>query len=151
MSHPIDLPGLDPAAARSHLLEVVEAWKGVVDQDVLAIPSQSGLRRGVVRARVGIERLGAHGSRIELEPFGAEMHVHLPSALMLSAGAAGGIAMMLVPFLPALWPAIPLCFMVTIGAWFLVSSRLGEVGLAELATAVGRGAEAPAPVAEKPE
>lgn len=138
MSHQIDLPELSVDEARVHLGEVVAVWRGHLDGEALAIPSQSGLRRGVVEARVSIERLGAHGSRIELVPTASEMHIHTPSLLMLLAGAVGGIGIVLWPFVPRLTPAMPMFFLFSIGAWFLVASRLGEVGLAELAKAIER-------------
>ncbi len=142
MSLDIDLPELDPAAARSLVEEVVRDWRGLLDGDALRIPSQSGLRRGVVAATLVIDRLGAHGSRVTLEPTEEWLTVHLPSVIILLIGALGGIGMVFWPFFPRLTPVMPVAFLTTLGAWFLVASRLGQVGLAELAEAIRRAAAA---------
>jgi hypothetical protein len=143
MSYGVDLSNHDPAAARALVEQVVEDWRGVIEQDTLKIPSQSGLRRGVVAARLGIERLGAHGSRVTLEPTEEWLEVHLASVVILLIGAIGGIGMVFWPFFPRLTPVMPVAFLTTLGAWFLVASRLGQVGLAELADAIRRAASAP--------
>jgi hypothetical protein len=143
MSYDVDLSNHDPAAARALVEQVVEDWRGVIEQDTLKIPSQSGLRRGVVAARLGIERLGAHGSRVTLEPTEEWLEVHLASVVILLIGAIGGIGMVFWPFFPRLTPVMPVAFLTTLGAWFLVASRLGQVGLAELADAIRRAASAP--------
>lgn len=143
MSLGLDLPDHDPAAARSLVEDVVQDWRGVLDGDVLRIPSQSGLRRGVVAATLVIDRLGARGSRVTLEPTEEWLTVHIPSVIILLIGAVGGIGMVFWPFFPRLTPVMPVAFFTTLGAWFVVASRLGQVGLAELAEAIRRAARAP--------
>lgn len=138
MSIDVDLPDRDTDAARTLVGQLVEDWRGVIEDGLVHLPVQSGLRRGVVAVALEIERLGARGSRVTLVQRDELLAVHLPSVLILLAGAFSGIAMVFWPFFPRLTPLMPVAFLTTIGAWFLVASRLGQLGLSEFAEALER-------------
>lgn len=134
----VERADLAPDAAVARLEEEVRAWAGVLDREHhrLELPSQHGLRRGVAVAAYEVELLGADGSRITITPEGGPLPIHWPSVLALGSGAIGGLTIMLWPFVPRLSAAMPLAFLVTLGAWFVVSSRVGYVGFNELADAL---------------
>lgn len=133
-----DLPGLSVELATAAFDQELTSWGGRREDDDhgFVLPVQAGLRRGFVRARVAVERLGADGARIELRQTEEDLTVHVPSVVILLLGALGGLALVFWPFAPGLSPMIPFAVLVSLGAWFVVSSRIGQVGLAEFARAL---------------
>lgn len=147
----VERPDLAPDVALARLEEEVQVWGGAVDRDRyrLELPSQHGLRRGIAVATYAVERLGADGCRITITPAIGPLPLHWPSLLALLSGALGGLSIVLWPFFPRLASAMPLAFLVTFGAWFIVSSRIGYVGFHELADALEGPDDVPEQASEK--
>ena len=108
-------------------------WKVSADGGELWIPVSAGLRRGYWRGDVLLAPSPSSPGLILLtaEAKDLQMHVNRGGALILLAGAAGGIVAVLWPFFPALLEIGPMALVLAIAAWLLVSSHIRNSGLEE--------------------
>ncbi len=144
--HHVEL-GCEPGMAYALVAREAEGWGGEWQRDddgggSLRIPVVAGLRYGWVEGRLVAEPASEGGSRLTFRVERSGYRVQTTSALVLAIAAAGALAVLVAPFFPALWPAVPLGFMLTLGAWFFIVSHLRNSGPEEFLEAVSHEAEA---------
>lgn len=126
IEHRIDLD-CPPAEALAAVGKAAEAWgadwQRGIDGGRLDLPIAAGIRHGLVKGRLEIERRGA-GSSVHYRTEDAVYVVRTaPVAILVMAGA-GGVMTVIWPFFPALLPLAPLGGIIALSGWFLVVSRL---------------------------
>ncbi len=126
IEHRIDLdqPPAEALAAVARAAETWGAdWQPGLDGGRLDLPLVAGIRHGLVKGRLEVERLGG-GSRLSFRTEDAIYVVRTAPVAILALAAAGGVMTVLWPFFPALLPLAPLGAIIALSGWFLVVSRL---------------------------
>lgn len=124
--HRIDLD-CAPADALAAVGTAAEAWGADWQRGIeggrIGLPVAAGIRRGIARGQIRIERAGA-GSRVWFRTEETVFYVQTAAVAILALAAAGGALTVVWPFFPALLPLAPLGAIVALSGWFLVISRL---------------------------
>lgn len=131
-----------PADALSWLEEGTHVWGGdfrrveaneETDGDAkLVLPVQAGLRHGALLATATATALGdGSRTRIALCVDRSDYRVPIARLLVLFAGLAGAVLIVVMPLVPHLVALLPLAFAFLILAWFLVLARVKYRGMAE--------------------
>jgi hypothetical protein len=120
----IDQP---PGEALIAVAEAAEIWGAAWEPrgagGSLLLPVVRGLWRGVESCRVSVAASGG-GSRLELAIEDSHHEVNRAAFAILFFGGAGGLAVALWPFFPALLPLLPVAGFLAVVAWLLVAGRL---------------------------
>lgn len=124
--HRVDL-GCAPAEALAAVGKAAEAWGADWERGIeggrIGLPIAAGIRRGLARGEVRVERAGA-GSTVSFRAEETVFYVQTAAVGILVLAAAGGVLTVVWPFFPALLPLAPLGGIVALSGWFLVVSRL---------------------------
>lgn len=124
--HRIDLDR-PPSEALDAVGKAAEAWGADWQRGIeggrLGLPIAAGIRRGLARGQIRVERSGA-GSRVSFQTEETLFYVQTAAVGILVLAAAGGALTVVWPFFPVLLPLAPLGAIVALSAWFLVISRL---------------------------
>lgn len=124
--HRVDLD-CPPAEALAAVGEAAEAWGADWQRGIeggrLGLPIAAGIRRGLARGQIRVERAGA-GSLVSFHTEETAFYVQTAAVGILVLAAAGGALTVAWPFFPALLPLAPLGAIVALSGWFLVVSRL---------------------------
>ena len=122
----VDL-GCAPAEALAAVGKAAEAWGADWERGIeggrIGLPIAAGIRRGLARGEVRVERAGA-GSTVSFRADDTVFYVQTAAVGILVLAAAGGVLTVIWPFVPALLPLAPLGGIVALSGWFLVVSRL---------------------------
>ena len=144
--HQVDL-GCEPGTSYALVAREAEGWGGEWYRDDdggrLKIPVVAGLRYGWVEGRLRADPASQGGSRLTFRVERSYYRLQTTSALVLAIAAAGALAVLFAPFFPVLWPAVPLGFMLTLGAWLFIVSHLRNSGPEEFLEALGHELENP--------
>lgn len=116
-------------------------WERVGQGGRLTIPVAAGIRHGLISGQVSTHPRGRL-SEIAFHIESVHYHLHRPSLVVLLIGAAGGMLIVVAPFFPPLFPLVPAGIVVSLAAWFLVTSRAKSRGSSEFLALVGKLAEA---------
>lgn len=108
----------------------------------LLLPVVRGLWRGVERCRVSVAASGG-GSRLEVAIEDSHHEVNRAAFAILVFGGAGGLAVALWPFFPALLPLLPVAGFLALVAWLLVAGRLRHTDPEDFLRLVAELAAAP--------
>lgn len=120
----LDRPPAEALAAVARTAETWGAgWQPGIGGGRLDLPLVAGIRHGLVKGRLEVERLGA-GSRLTFRPEEAVYVVRTAPVAILALAGAGGVMTVVWPFFPALLPLAPLGAIIALSGWFLVVSRL---------------------------
>lgn len=130
----IDLgAGID--AIREALQEAAEQWgadwHAEADGGCLLLPVTSGLRRGMVRARVTLTIGSGEGTGLGVRVEQERMDLNGPAVGLLLIGALGCAGVVLWPYFPRLLPLAPVGFLIAVATWMMVVSRLRHSGVEE--------------------
>ena len=124
--HRVDLD-CPPADALTAVGEAAEAWGADWQRGIeggrLGLPIAAGIRRGLVRGQIRIDRT-VDGSRVSFRAEETVFYVQAAAVGILGLAAAGGALTVAWPFFPALLPLAPLGAIVALSGWFLVITRL---------------------------
>ncbi len=119
--------GCAPAEALAAVGKAAEAWGADWERGIeggrIGLPIAAGIRRGLARGEIRIERAGG-GSRVSFRTEETVFYVQTAAVGILVLAAAGGVLTVVWPFFPALLPLAPLGGIVALSGWFLVVSRL---------------------------
>ncbi len=121
----------DPAGCLRLLARAAEDWGGRWqpedgDGGRLELPVVAGVHRGWAVGRVRVEAVG-EGSRLTFRVEERLYAVQTATVTVLVLAAGGALTTVVAPFVPALWPLVPLGIMVSVGAWFFIT-RLRNSG-----------------------
>ncbi len=137
----------EPEAAYARVAREAESWGGEWHRDGaggrLQLPVVAGLRYGWVAGRLWVESRDAAGSRLVFRVEESGYRVQTASAVVLVIAALGALTFIVAPFVPVLWPLVPLGFMLALGAWLFIVSHLRNSGPEEFLEAVARVAAHP--------
>ncbi|HVS02524.1 MAG TPA: hypothetical protein VMT16_07125 [Thermoanaerobaculia bacterium] len=146
-THRRELP-VPPEAAAAAVEAELPHWGGSWQRQGLAgafeLPVQAGLRHGLLRGRLEAAP-HPHGATVQVAVEEEIWRLHRPAAALLAAAAAAAVAGVLWPFFPWLAGLLPLALVLSLGAWFLVLTRLRHHGAEELLGAVEAATREPAP------
>jgi len=124
--HGVDLD-CPPGNALAAVDKAAEAWGADWQRGIeggrLGLPVAAGIRRGLARGQIRVERSGA-GSRVSFHAEESVFYVQTAAVGILVLAAAGGALTVAWPFFPALLPLAPLGAIVALSGWFLVITRL---------------------------
>lgn len=124
--HRLDLD-CPPAEAVAAVGRAAEAWGADYERGLdggrIELPVAAGIRHGLARGQVRVQRSGA-GSSVSFHTEESVFRVHTSAVALLAMAAAGGVLTVLWPFFPKLLPLAPLGGIVALAGWFLVVSRL---------------------------
>ncbi|MCG8462262.1 MAG: hypothetical protein MI919_38755 [Holophagales bacterium] len=132
-----------PAAALNLLAGTAEKWGALWQKEDghrgrLGLPVSAGIRQGWVAGPVKAEALDGKKGRCRLsftEEVG-EYQVDRAAVMVLSIAGFAGVATLLAPFFPRLWPFVPLGFVLGLAAWLMVVARLRNSGPEDFLQAV---------------
>jgi hypothetical protein len=114
----------DPEELLRRIAHEADGWGGAFEQDgnrgSLQLPVLAGLRRGSLRGKVHVEAEG-DGSRLTFEVEESVYRLQTTLVTVLALAAAGALVFLVGPFFPPLRPAVPLGFMLSLGAWFVIA------------------------------
>ena len=136
-------------AAAGHQLiatleSLVEEWDGVWQPQGaftgrLGLPVSAGLRRGWVAGELRVDPRG-EGSELIYRIDQEQLEVDYRSVSILLISAAGGLASMIIPFIPRLMPLLAISIVLAFTGWLMVVNRLRNSGaedfLAQLESSV---------------
>jgi hypothetical protein len=124
--HRVEVSG-DPKEALKAVEEAAEIWGGEWRSHgsggTLWIPVSAGLRRGFLSGEVSAQRSGK-GAEVVFHVDKSHDQIHVAALVVLLMGALGGLLLVAWPFYPVLIPLTPAGLILSLAAWFLVSSRL---------------------------
>jgi len=132
--------------ARRAVAEVAEGWdaewRAGIDGGELVLPVVYGLRHGVERGRLRLERVSADRTRVAWKLEESHLEVRRPAVAVLAFAAVPLLGTLGWPFWPQLLPLVPFAAIAGLLAWWLVVSRLKSSGPEEfLAALAGDGKE----------
>jgi hypothetical protein len=141
--HEIELAH-DPARCLELLSEGAPTWGAEWRRDGrqggrLGLPVLAGLRRGWVEGPVTVARSEA-GSRLTFRVEEERYHLETLSVLILATAGVGALVFLVAPFVPALRPAMPAGFILTVAAWLFIVARLRNSGPEEFFAWLAEGA-----------
>lgn len=126
IDHRIDLD-VPPAEALKAVEKAAEAWgadwQRGIDGGRLDLPLAAGIRHGLAKGSLAVERRG-EGSSVSYRTEEAIYVVRTAPVAILAMAGAGGLLTVIWPFFPALLPLAPLGGIIALSGWFLVVSRL---------------------------
>ncbi len=126
----LELPD-DPVTALNLVTLAANDWGGIWQAGNnggrLGLPVIAGLRRGWVAGDLKVEK-ASEGSRLIYCVDKSDYTIQKPAAVMLLLAGLGAVTTVIAPFVPALWGLVPIGLLLSIGAWFLVISRLRNSG-----------------------
>ena len=143
--HHIEL-ARDPAGSLELISREAASWgaewsRESPDGGRLQLPVLAGLRHGWVEGPVTVEPAEA-GSRLTFTIEKSVYFLQRTSVAVLAFAALGALALLVAPFVPALWPLMPIAFMLAIGAWLFIVARLRNSGPEEFLETLAQMAEA---------
>lgn len=123
---PFETPVNAPAPeVLAFIAREADTWGATFDRQEgggrLELPVVAGLRRGWLRGQVSVEAQ-EDGSKIVFNVDESIYRVQSSLVAVLALAAVGALTFLVGPFVPWLRPAVPLGFMLSLGAWFVVAN-----------------------------
>lgn len=130
----------DPADCLRLVSRVAEDWGARwqpedVDGGRLELPVVAGVHRGWVVGRVQVEAI-PEGSRLTFRVEESLYGVQATTVTVLVLAAGGALTTVVAPWVPELWPLVPLGILLSVGAWFFIITRLRNSGPEEFLEAL---------------
>ena len=131
-AYSVELDGT-PEAVLDRLAAIAEDWDAAWQWDGpvrgrLGLPVLAGVRRGWVAGPLVAEALDDHRSRLVFTVDAEDFQVDRAAVAVLTVAGLCGLLTLVAPFVPRLWPLLPLAIVFVLAAWFFVVARLRNSG-----------------------